>query len=323
MGDERLFLAFLAAIAALVVFAVSALFTRSAGAKVRERLQDPPPTAIWAVPGTPPPLYAPAGMPKPPKPSLSDALLKVGATAGRRFEPKKESQRTELEDQLGRAGFYSSAAVGTWLGARVVVFFAFSILFYGIGLVVGAKSPLLIGVLGALLGFLGPVFWLKLRTARQQTALEHALPDALDLLVICVESGLTMDAAIQRVGTEIALPHPSLARELAMAHMETQMGLPRMDALRNIADRTGSDSVRSLVAMLVQAERFGTSIAQALRVYSESLRIKRRSSAEEKAGKTAVKMAIPLVLCVFPATMIVIGGPAVIRMMEMFSRMRQ
>src|SRR5262249_34659207 len=130
----------------------------------------------------------------------------------------------------------------------------------------------------------------------------------------CVESGLTMDAALQRVSKEIALAHPSLARELAITHVETQMGMPRTEAMRKLATRTGSQALKSLTAMLVQADRFGTSIAGALRIYSESLRVKRQYAAQELAAQASVKMTFPLVFCIFPAILTVIGGPAMIQL---------
>ena len=131
-------------------------------------------------------------------------------------------------------------------------------------------------------------------------------------MVVCVEAGLTIDAAIQRVGQEIALAHPDISRELGITHMETRVGVTRVDALRNLGIRTGVSSIQSLSAMLVQAERFGTSIGQALRVHADSLRVKRQHAAEERAAKTTVKLAFPVVLFIFPTVIVVLGGPAFI-----------
>jgi tight adherence protein C len=135
-------------------------------------------------------------------------------------------------------------------------------------------------------------------------------------MVVCIEAGLTIDAAMQRVGQELALAHPSLSRELGLAHMETRVGLSRSEALRNMGQRTGNAALISLASMLIQAERFGTSIADALRVHSETLRINRQAAAEELAGKASVKMSFPLVLCIFPSTFIVLAGPTVIQLMK-------
>jgi tight adherence protein C len=208
-----------------------------------------------------------------------------------------------------------------FVGARILLLLVCLIGLAAIGAVfLAGTNPLLIlvlGIAGGLFGYLAPTFWLDWRVRSNKLRMEHALPDALDLLVVCVESGLTMDAAFQRVGREIALAHPTMARELAMAHVETQMGVARTEALRNIYRRTGSESLQSLTAMLIQADRFGTSIAQALRIYSESLRVKRRYKAEERAATAAVKISFPLVLFVFPALLIVIGTPAILRIKEL------
>jgi tight adherence protein C len=142
--------------------------------------------------------------------------------------------------------------------------------------------------------------------------LTQGLPDALDLMVVCVEAGLTVDAAMQRVGEELVLAHPSLSREMGIAHMETRVGLSRAESLKNLGARTGNAAIQSLAAMLIQADRFGTSIANALRIHAESLRQKRQHAAEEMAAKASVKMSFPLVLFIFPATFIVLAGPTVI-----------
>ena len=176
--------------------------------------------------------------------------------------------------------------------------------------------------LGAAAGYIVPAFWLSGRIKRRRRSLDAALPDALDLMVVCVESGLTLDASIQRVGSEIALAHPDISREFGITHMETRVGLSRVDALRNLGQRTGCASLQSLAAMLVQTERFGTSIAQALRVHAESLRVRRQHAAEEQAAKTTVKLAFPIVLFIFPTLLMVLGAPAIILLLKspMFNR---
>jgi tight adherence protein C len=138
----------------------------------------------------------------------------------------------------------------------------------------------------------------------------------LDLMVVCVEAGLTVDSAMQRVGQELSLAHPALAREMGIAHMETRVGLSKTESLKNLGIRTGNAALQSLAAMLIQAERFGTSIATALRIHSETLRQNRHHAAEELAAKASVKMTFPLVLFIFPATFIVLAGPTVIKMLD-------
>jgi tight adherence protein C len=146
--------------------------------------------------------------------------------------------------------------------------------------------------------------------------LQYGLADGLDLMVVCVEAGLTVDAAMQRVGQELGLAHPAVAREFGIAHMETRVGLTRADALKNLGARTGNASLQSLAAMLVQADRFGTSIAQALRVFADTLRTNRQHAAEEMAAKASVKISFPLVLFIFPSTFIVLCGPTIIELMN-------
>jgi len=145
-----------------------------------------------------------------------------------------------------------------------------------------------------------------------------ALPDGLDLLVICVEVGLGLDQSILRVAQELRIVHPELSEELQMVNLEMRVGKSRLDALRELARRTGLDELKALVAMLIQTERFGTSIAQSLRVYSDDLRTRRRQRAEEMSAKTTVKMVPPLVFFIFPALIVVILGPAVITLMRQF-----
>jgi tight adherence protein C len=169
---------------------------------------------------------------------------------------------------------------------------------------------------GGLIGYLTPKLWLRMKIKANQKALTQGLPDALDLMVVCVEAGLTVDSAMQRVGQELVIAHPVIARELEIAHMETRVGLSRQEALKNLGTRTGNAAMQSLMAMLIQAERFGTSIANALRIHADSLRTKRQHAAEEMAAKASVKMSFPLVLFIFPATFIVLAGPTVIGLMN-------
>jgi tight adherence protein C len=170
--------------------------------------------------------------------------------------------------------------------------------------------------LGGLAGYMTPTLWLSMQIRKQQQALEYGLPDALDLMVVCVEAGLAVDAAMQRVGSELEMAHPRLSKEMEITHLETRVGLSRADALKNMGQRTGSAALQSLAAMLIQAERFGTSIAGALRIHGESLRATRQFKAEEMAAKASVKMSFPLVLFIFPATFLILAGPTVIGLMN-------
>ena len=166
------------------------------------------------------------------------------------------------------------------------------------------------------IGYLGPDIWLTSRVKARQRLLRRALPDGLDLLVICVEAGIGVDQALLRVSEELALAHPVLSDELRQVNFEMRVGKTRLDAMRELACRTGLDDIKALVSMLIQTERFGTSVAQSLRIHSDELRIKRRQRAEEQAAKTTVKMVPALVFFIFPALMVVILGPAIIAIMR-------
>jgi tight adherence protein C len=180
------------------------------------------------------------------------------------------------------------------------------------------SNPFFVLLLAAVLGFMLPEMWLLWKIKKRQHRLRMALPDGLDLLVICVEVGLGLDQSILRVAQELRIVHPELSEELQMVNLEMRVGKSRLDALRELARRTGLDELKALVAMLIQTERFGTSIAQSLRVYSDDLRTRRRQRAEEMSAKTTVKMVPPLVFFIFPALLVVILGPAIIALMRQF-----
>jgi tight adherence protein C len=178
------------------------------------------------------------------------------------------------------------------------------------------ENPLVILAMAALVGYMGPEFYVTQVVRRRQHRLQLSLPDALDLLVISMEAGLGLDQAILRVAQELRTAHPELSEEMQLVNMEMQLGKNRLEALRELANRTGVEDIKGLVAMLIQTDRFGTSLAQSLRIFSDDLRIKRRQRAEEQAAKTTVKMVPPLVFFIFPALMVVILGPGIIAIMK-------
>ncbi len=239
---------------------------------------------------------------------------KVGLLLAKPFMSDKGDKATGLRAKLAMAGIYDPAMGKTIAGWKLM------------GLVGGVIFGWLIGnafayaflgsTFGGLIGYLFPKIWLSSKIGANQKAINIGLPDALDLMVICVESGLTIDSTLLRVGDELANTHPAVAREFGIAHTETRLGVSRQLAFRNMATRTGNPSVQGLSAMLIQADRFGTGIAQALRILAESMRTKRQNAAEELAAKASVKMSFPLVLFVFPATFIVLAGPTVINLMN-------
>jgi tight adherence protein C len=177
------------------------------------------------------------------------------------------------------------------------------------------SNPVMFPLMAVIVGYLLPELWLGWRVRSRQHRLRKGLPDALDLLVICIEAGLGLDQALLRVSQELHITHRELSEELQLVNLEMRLGKTRIDALRELARRTGLDDIKALVAMLIQTERFGTSIAQSLRVHADDLRVRRRQRAEEMGAKTSVKMVPPLMFFIFPALMVVILGPAVITLL--------
>jgi tight adherence protein C len=223
-----------------------------------------------------------------------------------------------LRLRLIQAGYPQAGAVPIYLGARI-----------GLPLLMGGSLVLLLpmlgqswvasvlmGVWGALFGFIAPTFILRSRIARRQKQMQKALPDALDLLVVCVEAGLGLNQAMVRVAEEIERVSPVLSEQVGLVNLEIRAGTPRDEAFRNLGHRTGLQDIKSLMAMLIQTDRFGTSIAQALRTHAETMRTKRRQRAEEAAAKTTIKLVFPLVLFIFPALFVIILGPALIQIFE-------
>jgi tight adherence protein C len=198
-------------------------------------------------------------------------------------------------------------------GARVVTILALVAVVYLTGIYRNNPILFIIAIVG---GFIVPDFWLGARVRSRQQTLRLALPDALDLLVICMEAGLGLDQSLLYVSQELRIAHPELCAEFDMVNAEMHVGKSRVDSLRSLAERTGVDDLQALAATLIQTDRFGTSVAQSLRVHSDDLRTKRRQRAEEMAAKTTVKMLLPLVFFIFPALFVVILGPAVITMLH-------
>jgi tight adherence protein C len=182
-------------------------------------------------------------------------------------------------------------------------------------------NPLLVFLIAAMGGYVLPDIWLRRRIAARQHSLRLALPDALDLLVICMEAGLGIDQALMYVSQELRIAHRDICEEFDIVNAEMHVGKPRIEALRSLSIRTGVDDLQALVATLIQTDRFGTSVAQSLRVHSDDLRTKRRQRAEEKAAKTTVKMLFPLVFFIFPALFVVLLGPAVITMLHTLGKL--
>jgi tight adherence protein C len=222
--------------------------------------------------------------------------------------PLSPADTSRTRGWLIQAGFRDAIDINYYFGARLLMAaagFAVVALFFGFN-----NLFLIAGVPG--LGFFLPRFILKRMIKNRQHRIRIGLPDALDLTVICVEAGLALDQALTRVGQDLHHAHPDLSAEFHLVNLEMRAGKPRAEALRNLVDRTGVDDIRSLVGTLIQTDRFGTSVAQALRVHSDSLRTERRQRAEEQAAKTTIKMVPPLVIFVLPSIIFVTIGPAII-----------
>ena len=240
--------------------------------------------------------------------AMIDMLKRVGNVA-----PRSNKEMGKLQQRLVTAGYRSKEALIVFFGLRAACALGFFALVMS-SIVVRPSLPVALAACG--LGYLLPSMALGRMAKKRQHRIRLGLPDALDLLVVSVEAGLGLDQAIQRVGLELDFAHPDLSQELSLINLELRAGKGRGDALRNLADRTGVDDIASLVAMLVQTDKFGTSVAQSLRVHSETVRTKRRQRAEEAAAKTGVKMVFPLVFCIFPAIWVVTIGPAIIKFVQ-------
>lgn len=253
------------------------------------------------------------------KASVTKRMLDaVAPVASRPVNITNPEEMTKLRWKLANAGFRTESAPTSFLASKTVV--AIGVAIVG-GLFAWMRGePLLNGagyvLFGAALGFMAPNTWLNMAIEKRKGQIRQGLPDCLDLMVISVESGLGLDAALQRVSDEMDRVHPALAEEFQIVTREAQMGIPRSEALGNCSMRTGVEEIQSLVAIINQAERFGSSVARALRNQSAALRVKRRQNAEERAQKTAVKLMAPLIMFIFPAIMVVIGGPAMLKMYD-------
>jgi tight adherence protein C len=254
------------------------------------------------------------------KPGVKEYGLKLLEKLGQANKPKDKASTSQLKSLLIAAGYRTAQAPVVFMGSRILlaVVFALAFLIFG-SEAAQEKDPMffpafLIGSMFA--GYYGPQLWLRNMISKRKERLVNGFPDALDLMVVCVEAGLGLDQAIYRVGKEVEQGHPDLGQEFILLNLELRAGLSREQALRNLVSRTDLDDIRSLVALLIQTDRFGTSIGQALRVHSDSMRLKRRLKAEEKGAQLPVKLMIPLILFIFPALMVVIVGPGVISLMR-------
>ncbi|MCH8053122.1 MAG: type II secretion system F family protein [Planctomycetes bacterium] len=247
-------------------------------------------------------------------------LERVAPIAMRPVMPKSDTEVSMLRIKLANAGFRRENASTLFLSSKTVCGIGCALVALVFQLSAGKPAmDVLTWVIGSGgVGFMLPNVWLWIARGQRATKIKHGLADAMDLLVISVESGLALDAAIQRVGDEMKIVHPELSEEMQLVTYEGQMGIPRSEALSNMAMRTGVPEMQSLVAIITQAEKFGTSVAKALRNQADAMRVKRRQAAEEKAQATTVKLMLPLMLFIFPAIFVVLVGPAALNMIKTF-----
>jgi tight adherence protein C len=259
-------------------------------------------------------------------PSAQQVVLREGLTAGRdpklarwsKLLPKSVKDMSRLERRLAGAGVHSTATTVTiaalelllpvMLGLAALWWFGFN-----------SFNGWLFAAFGAVIGYLVPGLYVDWKTAERRKRIRNGLPDVIDLLIVCLEAGSSLDQAVVKATEELAMAYPELAEELRMVTTETRAGRPRLEAFKNLAQRTKVEDIRALVAMLVQTDRFGTSVAKALRIMADDMRTKRRQAAEERAAKVGVKLVFPLVFCLFPALFVVMLGPAVLQFMIAFS----
>lgn len=256
------------------------------------------------------------------KKNVVEAIKESGLSIGgvvEHFEtvlPKSQAEISVALQRLTRAGFRNESAVRVFYGYKVFVPLALCTICLLTGL--AKLSPFFVYASCLGLGFLAPDFWLGRRIKNRQKRVERGLPDVLDLLIICIEAGLSLDQATARTSAELKGAQPELCDEFGILVLEQRAGRPRSEAWKNLADRTGVETLRNLVSVLVQSEQFGTSVAKTLRVHSDTLRSKRIQQVEEMAAKTSVKLVFPLVFFIFPALFLVTIGPAAILMSESF-----
>jgi len=293
------------------VFAVYWLWARPAN-PVEDRLREINPRVAEEAPSQP----------------VSTIIVEQVAKRLDRLAPTPSPRNVRrLRRRLIQAGYFDENAVTVYRVIRLIAAVALPIMtLFLITVILGwpvDSTAVALTGLAVIYGLFLPSFFLSRMISNRKGRLTRALPDALDMMVVCVEAGLGLNAALQRVGREMELVEPDLSEELAITNREIRAGKPRDEALRNLGDRTGVNDVKSLVAMLVQTDRFGTSIADSLRVFADSMRIKRRQRAEELVAKAAIKLIFPLLLCIFPALLIVLMGPALIRILDLFKFMSQ
>lgn len=255
---------------------------------------------------------------------LGKLLLARLPNVGTPLLPTNEDQRNLLRRRLIEAGIYDRNALALMLGVKMLLM-AMPLLLTLVLAATGLLSPtraVMAGLVGIGLGMIAPGLWLDYCKKARQSCLRRALPDALDMLVLCLEGGISLTGAIQRVTAELKSAHPLLGAEMELVQREMMLGVSAGEGLEKLAARSDLEEMRNLAAVITQSERFGSSVVKALRIHADMLRHQRQQRAEELAQKAAVKILFPTLLCIFPAIFIVILGPAAFQIVSIFSRMK-
>ena len=308
MSQETLLMLIAAAAAGSGLLLVVLLFGNRSNDRVNERLGD--------LDGTGRNDVDPMG-----NDAMSQALRERLRDVGKPLMPDDEGQRTRLRARLVNAGLYHRQAMPVFMGVKMVLMVFPPLVGLAAGLVglVPFHYGMLAGTGLGIIGMVGPSFWLDTQKKKRQTSIRRALPDALDVLVICLDGGLSLPAGLQRVSAELGTAHPLLCAELKIVQREIQLGRSAGEALWHLAERSGLEEILTLSSVIQQADRFGASLVKSLRVHSDQLRLKRQQKAEEMAQKAGTKILFPTLLFIFPAMFVVVLGPAVVRVANMFN----
>lgn len=281
---------------------------------VRERLLGLPGSRAGRIAGADPAITATLA----PRQTVVAAPLPTAIDIAAARKGKNEEKDDDLNARLIQAGFYNAAAVHVYQVVRIglaITPIVVALVLVKVGLV-SSTWGVILGVFAAAAGTIAPSFWLEHRKNVRKIKMRRALPDAMDVMLICLEGGLSLPASIARVARELVGTHPMLATELQIVERQIQMGRTAGEALRELGRRFGMEELRSMSAVVIQAERLGSSVASAMEVFADSLRQRRQQQAEERAQKAAVKMIFPMAFCIFPAMLIVVVGPGVIIVYE-------
>ena len=256
--------------------------------------------------------------------SFWQRFVRMTHSVGEQVKPRSEGETSRMQVRFLEAGIRARNAIMVFFGAKVLLAVFFVGVFLGLQVFISRRTTvsqvLLVAIILAAVGFYLPNLWLRIKIARRKEEITRGFPDGLDLLVVCAEAGMGLDAAMKRVGDEIRLSNKPLSEEFNQLNLEMRAGKNRRDALKNLAMRTGLEDVQSLSTLLIQTDKFGTSVAQALRVQSDSMRTKRTERVEELAAKLPIKLIFPTILFIFPSLFLVLIGPALIQAYRMWTR---